>query len=173
MRNEEDQRLDALFAMPKYHEDMKCVESFKPRLTYPPKYELYQIRRPGTTASEPACVQVQAAYMSYRDGLELVSIWKIDFSHHQVKSDAFTQIQDLLEPFHVWLCPHRRLHDAAIVSQIVSLAVPRQRDPDPVRRLEKEKELRHCQSCESIFEFRRELEKSCRLRVTRTIKGKT
>lgn len=172
LRDEEENRLDALSGMPKYHEDVACVESFESRMKYPTMYDFYQICRPDAPTLEPACVQGQAAYMSIRDGVELLSIWKIDFSHHQYDREVFTQIQDLLEPFHVWLCPHRRLHDADIVSKIVSTVFPRQRDPDPVRRMKEDKKLRRCQSCQSTFEFLLG-SKLCGVEVTRNIKGKT
>ena len=108
----------------------------------------------------------------FPDGLNMLSILKIDFGHHQYKSEVFAQIQDLLEPFHVWLCPHRRLHDGIIVSKFVSLVVPKARDPDPVRRLEINKELRQCQSCDSTFGFRME-GMTCVVKVERKIKAKT
>ena len=172
LRDEEEYGLDALSAIPQYHEDMQSVQSFESRMIHPSMYDFYQICRPNAPTPEPACVQGQAAYMNIRDGLELLSFWKIDFSHHQYNREAFTQIQDLLEPFHVWLCPHRRLHDGVIVTKLVSMVAPWARDPDPVRRLEKNKELRQCQSCQSMFQFSME-GKTCTVRVTREIKGKT
>ena len=172
LRDEEENRLDALSAMPKYHDDMQEVPSFESRYITPPLWDFYQICRPNAPTSEPACVQGQAAYMSIKDGVELLSFWKIDFSHHQFNREAFTQIQTLLEPFNVWLCPHRRLHDGAIVTKFVSMVVPRARDPDPVRRLVNNKELRQCQSCQSMFEFQRG-GRVCIVEVRRGIKGKT
>ena len=170
LRNEGGDMLDAFSAMPEYHEHMQGVRSFES--AYGSMHDVYQICRPKAPTSKPACVQGQAAYMSTWDGLELLSFWKIDFSHHQYNREVFTQIQDLLEPFHVWLCPHRRLHDSAIVTKLVSMVAPCARDPDPVRRLEKGKELRRCQSCKSMFEFQME-GKTCRVEVKRKIKGKT
>ena len=172
LRDEGEKKLDALSAMPKYHEDMQSVRSFESPSSNPSMHDTYQICRPKAPTSDTACVQGQAAYMRINDELRLLSIWKIDFSHHQYNREAFTQIQDLLKPFHVWLCPHRRLHDGAIVTKLVSLVVPWARDPDPVRRFEKYKELRQCQSCESMFEFPME-GKICSVKVTRRIKAKT
>ncbi|KAK0508865.1 hypothetical protein JMJ35_008236 [Cladonia borealis] len=175
MRDEKDRRLDALSAMPKNHENMQCVQSFESRMNDPSMYDFYQICRPKVATSETTCVQGQAAYKPTctRDGLDLLSFWKIDFNHHQYNGEAFTGIQDLLEFFHVWLCPHRRLHDADIVSKLVSMMLPRQRDPDPVRRLEKNIELRQCQSCKSMFEFRMETKSCIVVGVKRIIKAKT
>ena len=181
LRDEGENRLDALSAMPKYHEDMGNVRSFADPLNYESiMYNSYQICRPKAPTSETVCVQGQAAYTRIKDGpykivkdgLELLSIWTIDFSHHQYKREAFTRIQDLLEPVHVWLCPHRSLHDGAIVAKVVSLVVPSAKDPDPVSRLEKDKELRQCQSCKSMFEFQVD-GKTCSVKVTRRIKAKT
>ena len=172
LRNEGENRLDALSAMPKYHEDTQIVPSFQSRLMTPYTYDFYQICRPNAPTPETACVQGQAAYMSIEDGLELLSSWRIDFNHQQYNREAFTQIRDLLGPFHVWLCPHRRLHDGIIVTKLVSMVAPRARDPDPVRRLEKDKELRRCQSCESTVEFQME-GKTCSVKVKRKIRGKT
>ncbi len=172
LRDEGEKRLDALSATPKYHEDVQMVPSFESRFITPSMYDFYQICRPKAPTSETACVQGQAAYISIRDGIEMLSFWKIDFSNHYYNREAFTQIQDLLEPFQVWLCPHRRLHDSAIVTKLVSMVVPWARDPDSVRRLEKDKELRRCQSCESMFEFQME-RRICSVEVTRKIRGKT
>ena len=171
LRDEEDVKLDALSAKPKCHNAMGCVRSFESAYSVDPsEFGFYQICRPNAPTPELACVQGQAAYGSIRDGLALLSIWKIDFSHHQHNCE--TKIQDLLEPFHVWLCPHRRLHDGIIVSKLVSMVDPWARDPDPVRRLEKDKELRQCQSCQSMFKFQME-GKTCSVRVTRRVMGKT
>ncbi len=173
LRKEGDNRLDALSAMPKQHNDMGIVQSFEPRWSLDPSnFHSYQICRPNAPTREPPCVQGQAAYMSIQNGLELRSFWKIDFSHHHHNREAFRKIQDLLEPFHVWLCPHRRLHDGIVITKIVAMLDPSARDPDPVRRFEKDIELRQCQSCQSKFEFKME-GKTCSVKVTREIRGKT
>lgn len=169
----EEKRLDALSAMPTHHGGMQSVQSFESRVSRPPEWDVYQICKPNTPTSEPACVQGQAAYMGINGGLELLSIWKIDFSNRQYSREAFREIQNLLQPFHVWLCPHRSLHDEAVVTKFVSMVAPRFRDPDPLKRFEKNEQLRRCRSCESMFEFQMQGSnlKTCIVTVTREIKG--
>lgn len=171
----EEKRLDALSAMPKHHSGMKSVESFEDRFSMPPQWDVYQICKPDKHTSEPALLQGQAAYMGINGGLELLSIWKIEFSNRQFNHEAFTQIQRLLEPFHVRLCPHRSLHGDAVVTKIVSMVAPQFRDPDPLKRFEKNEQLRRCPSCESMFEFQTQGYdmKCCIVTVTREIKGKS
>ena len=169
----EEKRLDALSARPTHHSGMQSVESFESRFSSPPEWDVYQICKPDKHTSEPALVQGQAAYMGINDGLELLSIWKIEFSNRQFNQEAFTKIQNLLEPFHVRLCPHRSLHDEAVVTKLVSMVAPRFRDPDPLRRFEKNEQLRRCPSCESMFEFQMQGSnlKTCTVTITREIKG--
>ena len=169
----EEKRLDAFSAMPTHHSGMQSVQSFESRFSRPPQWDVYQICKPDKNTSEPALVQGQAAYMGINGGLELLSIWKIEFNDRQFNQEAFTHIQNLLQPFHVWLCPHRSLHDEAVVTKLVSMVAPRFRDPDPLKRFERNEELRRCRSCESMFEFQMEGYnlKTCIVTVTQEIKG--
>ena len=169
----EGKRLDALTAMPTHHAGTQGVHLFVSRSTGQSQGDVYQICRPDKHASEPALVQGQAAYMGINGGLELLSIWTIDFSNRQFNQAAFTQIQNLLQPFDVWLCPHRSLHGEAVVTKLVSIVAPEFRDPDPLRRFEKNERLRRCRCCESMFEFQMEGYhfKTCTVTVTREIKG--
>ena len=170
----EEKRLDALSAMPTHHSGMRCVKSFEDRFSESPQWDVYQICKPDKHTSERALVQGQAAYMGINDGLELLSIWTIEFGNHQFDQEGFTQIQKLLEPFHVRLCPHRSLHDKAVVTKLVSMVAPQFRDPEPLRRFEKNEQLRRCRSCDSMFEFQTHKynSKTCVVTVVREIKGK-
>ena len=171
----EEKRLDALSAMPTHHAGMQKVASFENRFSTPPQWDVYQICKPDKHTSGPALVQGQAAYMGIIGGLELLSIWKIALSNRKFNQEAFTQIQNLLKPLQVWLCPHRSLHDEAVVTKLVSMVAPQYRDPDPLQRFKKNEQLRRCRPCQSMFEFEREEYdmKYCIVTVTREIKGES
>lgn len=166
----EEKRLDALSAIPTHHAGTRKVGSFEDRYSSSPQCDVYQICKPDTYTS---FVQGQAAYTGINGGLELLSIWTIDISSRKLSHEAFREIQDLLQQFHVLLCPHRSLHDEAVVTKLVSMAAPEFRDPDPLKRFEKNEQLRRCRSCESMFEFQtnRYEPKICIVKVTREIKG--
>ena len=169
----EEKRLDALSAMPTDHAGTQKVSSFEDRFSMRSKWDVYQICKPDKHTSGPALVQGQAAYMGIIDGLELLSIWRISLTNCKFDQEAFTQIQNLVKPFQVWLCPHRSLHDEAVVTKLVSMAAPQYRDPDPLQRFRKNEQLRRCPSCQSMFEFEMEpYDTNCIVKVTREIKGK-
>ena len=170
----EGKRLDALTAMPTHHAGTQKVRSFEDGFSSPPQWDVYQICKPDTHTSEPTFIQGQAAYMGINGGLELLSIWRIEFTDRKFSREAFKEIQNLLQQFHVWLCPHRSLHDETVVTKLVSMVAPEFREPDPLKRFEKNEQLRRCRSCESMFEFRKDvidIQFFVTVTVTREIRG--